>query len=299
MTDAVLDIGSNTIRLLVAQVRDGQIEPIVDQSEFVRLGRDVDKSGELRADRIEAGVDAIGKLLVVARDHGAKQVRGIATSAVRDARNGIEFIDRVQRETGLEIQIISGEEEADLTFLGAAIGVDTSEGVVVVDLGGGSAELIFANAAGIQWRRSEQFGSSRLTERFIAHDPPEASELEAVRTHVRQVLATLPPTKARAAVLTGGTASHLALLANSDQRMTMLDLDALYRIEAELAGQTATQIVAQYSFRPERAQVLPAGVAALTAIAAFFKVQTVLITRNGIREGTLLAAAEGQTDSKR
>src|SRR5579859_7994294 len=138
MTDraprAVLDVGSNTIRLLVARLGDAALEPILDQSEFVRLGREVDRTGRLQEDRQQVGVRTIGELALQARINGADGVRAIATSAVRDAENGPEFVQRVKDATGVEIEIISGEREAELTYRGAVLGLDVRHGVIVCDL---------------------------------------------------------------------------------------------------------------------------------------------------------------------
>jgi exopolyphosphatase / guanosine-5'-triphosphate,3'-diphosphate pyrophosphatase len=284
--DAVLDVGSNTIRLLVGQVEDGHLVPLLDRSEFVRLGRRVDESGRLQPDREQAGIEAIARLAEAARAAGAGRLMAIATSAVRDASNGQEFVDRVKRETGVTVEIISGDREAQLTFRGAANG-----GVLVCDLGGGSAELISADSTGIQWERSEKLGSGRLSERFVHHDPPRQNELEAAQRHVLSVLEALPPAQPRTIICTGGTASHVAFIAGSRDVKTRLTTDRIARLLDELCTEPASAIAERYSIPRERADVLPAGTAALLAIASFYGRNEILITRSGIREGALLAAS--------
>lgn len=287
-TAAVLDIGSNTIRLLVASVHDGKLERLLDRSEFVRLGQDVDKTGRLRPDREDAAVDAIRQLSGVARAHDADPVLGIATSAVRDAENGKEFTERAEQEARVETHIISGDREAELTFIGATYDLDLGKGAIVVDLGGGSAELIAADASGIRWATSLKLGSGRLTERFIKNDPPGPDETKAVAEYVHSVLDGLERATVERAVFTGGTATHVAWLAGRDGQVEEIDLETLRRVAATLGSKPAAEIADEYGVKLERAQVLPAGVAALEAIAGYYGVKTVTITRHGIREGVLI-----------
>lgn len=287
---AVLDVGSNTIRLLVGRVIDGAVVQLLDDSEFVRLGKDVDRSGELRGDRVAAALEAIERLAGEAKSAGAGTVLAFATSAVRDARNGTEFVEEVQRRTGIEIDIISGEREAELTFRGATIGINLSGGAVVCDLGGGSAELLFAGADGIKWSTSQPLGSGRLTERFIRHDPPRPQELRSLRTHVHDVLTLLPDAKPECAIFTGGTATHLTVLMDRQSVVSRFSPDELGQALDMLSGRTAEEVAREYQFRPERAAVLPAGIAALQAVARYYEVTTVVVTRRGIREGALLDA---------
>jgi len=305
---AVLDIGSNTIRLLVAEVQDGAVEPVLDESDFVRLGLDVDRTGMLRPDREEAALAAIQHLAAVARDAGVQHVDAIATSAVREATNGRAFVALVRSETGIEVEIISGDREAYLTYLGATAGQSTAGGVIVADLGGGSTELIAAGERGMLWAESLPLGSGRLTERFIRHDPPAAEELQALRQAVVDRLQQLPapidgagpatergsgassPATLTRAIFTGGTASAMARLAGSDGPEATLDREALDEVVRRATSKPAAEIADEYGVRPERAVVLAAGVTALATIAEFYGVPEVSITRGGIREGALLAA---------
>lgn len=315
---AALDIGSNTIRLLVARYEDGSVSPIRDDSEFVRLGLGVDKTGELNPDRERAAVQAIQHLAAVARELGAERLLAIATSAVRDARNGQAFVERVREETGVEVRIISGEEEAKLTFLGASMGISLARGAIVVDLGGGSAEIIAADENGMRWAQSVPLGSGRLTEQFIHQDPPGAEGIGQLRRHVDALLEHLPHTDLRRAILTGGTASQIGPLAGkptpkplrggvpgsgktvsssgkTGKRNTPLHMkpEEVDRALAVLCSDPAQEIVRRFDVKPERAAVLPAGVAALSEIIHFYRVDEVLITRYGIREGLIEAGQRG------
>lgn len=293
---AALDVGSNTIRLLVAEAQGQSLVPVRDESEFVRLGLGVDTTGELDPERERVAVRAIERLADIARDLGAMSLPAIATSAVRDARNGQAFIERVREATGVEIRIITGEEEAELTYLGATIGISLDAGTIVVDLGGGSAEIVAAGEAGIRWARSVPLGSGRLTERFIDQDPPGAEAVQRLKRHVDDVLAGLPEAQIQRAILTGGTATHIAILAgrNITEGSSLCFapgvIDDALKV---LCSRPAADIVREFSVRSERAAVLPAGVAAISAIINYFSVVDVVITRQGIREGVIRAAQQG------
>jgi exopolyphosphatase / guanosine-5'-triphosphate,3'-diphosphate pyrophosphatase len=288
MPKAVLDVGSNTIRLLVGSVQDGIVESILDRSEFVRLGAGVDTSGELRADRQEAAIAAIRELVKLASSCGADRIAAIATSAVRDAHNGADFARRVRDETGVDLEIISGDREAELTFRGATMGLTIEDGVIVCDLGGGSAELIYASAEGVQWAVSEPLGSGRLTERFISHDPPEDQELALLRKYVESTLRDLPAAQPEPLIFTGGTATHVGFLAGTSGPIQKLDMAALDRVLEVAITRPAAKLVETYGIRQERAEVLAAGVTAIETIARFYGAREVIITQAGIREGTLL-----------
>lgn len=291
---AVLDVGSNTVRLLVARVDGESVQPILDRSEFVRLGKDVDATGALREDRMSAAVEAVSSLAALAEQSGASTLVATATSAVRDARNGEAFAERVREATGVPLQIISGEREAELTFRGASLGIALDGGVIICDLGGGSAELINASSEGIRWSGSYPLGSGRLTERFIRDDPPRPEQLDALRRGVETLLRSLPLVQAHAAVFTGGTASHLAYLAGRDGELECLALPAVADVLKLVSTQPAARIASERGVRLERAQVLPAGIATIDTIARFYGVQAVYITRHGLREGVLLDLAHSR-----
>ena len=177
---AVIDVGTNSARLLVADVAGGLVEPVERRSTVTRLGRGVDLSGRLSAEAIEDACAAIGEYVALYKELGAETVQAIATSAVRDAGNGSAFVAELRERFALSARVLDGEEEARLTYLGATSENPPSMPTLVVDIGGGSTELIVGTGAEISFHASLQAGVVRHTERHIASDPPTVLELEAL-----------------------------------------------------------------------------------------------------------------------
>lgn len=285
---AALDVGSNTVRMLIAKPRDGQLEQLADISQFVRLGKGVDAAGLLQSDRMDAALDAIRALVSEARERGVADVVAVATSAVRDAGNGQEFARMVGDVTGVGLRILNGDDEARLTALGALMGVAVEGTAMVCDLGGGSAEFVLASRDSVTWGKSLPLGSGRLTERFVHHDPPHADEVAALERHVDVLLGTLPPANPQLGVFTGGTAAHVASLAGSNDEPTHMHTAELLHIRNTVNSLPARSVIAKYGVAPERAQVLAAGISALAAVVTHYNIDHVVITRHGIREGVLV-----------
>jgi exopolyphosphatase/guanosine-5'-triphosphate,3'-diphosphate pyrophosphatase len=227
----------------------------------------------------------------MARDLGAESVYLVATSAVRDSSNREEFAALVHDRTGMGLEILSGDEEARVTCLGALTGLDRSGSVVVCDLGGGSAEVIASVDGSLLWSHSFQMGSGRLTERFVKSDPPASGEVDAVRVAVTAQLSTKPHIHADRAVLTGGTATAMCVLLGTSGETVELRPDNVRNALNLALGGPATQVAARFQLSEERASVLPAGVAALLAVVEHFGADVVVVTRHGIREGYLLDRA--------
>jgi len=281
-----LDIGSNTIRLLVARAEGRRLQTVLDLSEFVRLGAGVAETHLLEPQRMDRAVRVIGRFADDAHANGAERVAAVATSAVRDAENGEELLDRVRRETGLDVRVISGDEEARLTFLGATGDLDLSGPTVTADVGGGSGEVIASRDKEILWARVLPIGGGRLTERFFRKDPPRPEEREELVTHVHDLLKGLPAFRANHAVLVGGSARHIPRLL--DKETDEISLDDLDEVLGILAHYPAGRIADRYGIQPARAEVLPAGIQVLDAIVTFYGATRITIATGGIREGMIV-----------
>lgn len=291
---AAIDIGTNTIRLLVARpvVHDGalDLEPLTTRIATVRLGHGVERTGRLDNQRMARAIATVEEFRRVAAEHGAAPILLAATSAVRDAANGEEFRAAMKATSGLELPIVSGDREAELTFAGATIGQPLSGTLLVADLGGGSLELIISRDGEILSAQSLQLGSGRLAERHIAADPPTPLMIEAAEVDARAILA---PGAANAPaidrlIVVGGTATSVPILVPRPDGRATLTPRCLAGAQALLVGTPVASLAEQTGLDPERVRTLPAGVAIIAALLDCFAVDTALIGNGGIREGLLL-----------
>src|SRR5215208_704341 len=205
---AVIDIGTNTTRLLVADVEDGEVVELERRTILTRLGQEVDATGRLADEAMDRVAEAIAGYREVIDRLGAEKVVAVATSAMRDSENGPDFHDHLSEKYGVDARTISGEEEARLTFLGATAGRNDDRDTVVIDIGGGSTEYVLGRpGADPSFHTSTQMGSVRHTERFLDSDPPKQDELQALAEDVRRIV---PELAAAHAIAVAGTATSLA-----------------------------------------------------------------------------------------
>jgi exopolyphosphatase/guanosine-5'-triphosphate,3'-diphosphate pyrophosphatase len=286
---SVVDVGSNTIHLLVGEVEDGAVLPVAGEKVSARLGAGVEKTGRLDERRLALATEAITLFAGIAAMNGAPSPEILATSAVRDAENGEELVDRVREATGLGMRLIPGEKEAALGFRGALSAVRHEGPVLVVDLGGGSAQLILGDApGGPEERVSLPLGTNRTTERFVDQDPPTDAELEALREHAGRLLPEWHIGGARV-VAVGGSAR--AILKIKRDRLTA---DRLWRLSREIREHPSSVLAREHGLAPERARVLPAAITTLATVLEHFGKHELTVARGGIREGTLLALDRGE-----
>jgi exopolyphosphatase/guanosine-5'-triphosphate,3'-diphosphate pyrophosphatase len=285
---AVVDVGSNTIHLLVGEVDGGSVLPVTGEKVSARLGAGVEKTGRLDEGRLTLATEAISLFTGIAAMNGAPSPEILATSAVRDAENGQKLVERVREATGLKMRLISGEKEAALGFSGALSAVRHKGEVLVVDLGGGSAQLILGEVSGgPEERVSLPLGTNRTTERFVEQDPPLDAELEALSEHVARLLPEWDIGRARV-VAVGGSAR--AILKVTRDRLTA---ERLWRLATEIRESPSGVLAREHGLAPERARVLPAAITTLATILEHYGKEDLTVARAGIREGTLLALAEG------
>ncbi len=289
---AAFDIGSNTIKMTVARPGPaGGVTVLGVGSDTVRLGRGVAESGVLAADRVAAALAALTTMAAQGRSLGAVRLIGVATEATRTAANGPAFLDQVRAKIGIEVRVIGGDEEADLTFRGLAAAIDISGQIIVADIGGGSTELILALDGDVRFARSFPLGSGTLTDRFVRHDPPGIAEIDACRDAARDVVrdVSLPtvPKQTTRLVAVGGTGEFLARLVPGGGMVTTKAIDGVL---ARLQRAPSAQIAAELAIPEARARVLPAGVAIVRALVDVFRPATIEVTQSGIRTGLVLAA---------
>jgi len=286
---AAIDIGSNTVHMLVAAWRDGRIEPLDDASELVGLARGVYAGAAIAPESLDRAIAAVQRLAERARSRGARVARLVATAAVRDASNRDEVVAAVRRRSGLDLELISGEREAALSYRGAAAG-ETGAGVdsvQVCDVGGGSTEVIRVEDGRFTLQTSLPLGSSRLADLYQS-DPPTADELSRVEAAAARELAALPAWRPARLIVTGGTATTLAHVAGARARRYVMTTGHLSALRDLLARDTAGAVAAAYTVEPARARLLPAGAAIIAALCAAASVEDVVLTAAGLRDGLLI-----------
>jgi exopolyphosphatase / guanosine-5'-triphosphate,3'-diphosphate pyrophosphatase len=273
---AAVDLGTNSTRLLVADVQDGRVEEIVRSTVVTGLGEGVDERRRL----LPAPVARVRNALVDFRRElealGAERTLAVATSAVRDAENGEAFLGEVEWSYGFATRLLSGDEEAELTRAG--IGA-LSPGTLVLDVGGGSTELIADD-----FRTSIDIGSVRLTERFLRSDPPQPHELTAAAGAFRALLADLDVT---AAIGVGGTVGQLAALAHSEE----LTLEDVERFGRELAAIPLAERRLVAGLDPARAPVIVGGALIVREALRHYGLAAIRFSVRDLLDGAALAAA--------
>ena len=238
MRVAAIDCGTNSIRLLIADIEGSSFREVVRDMEIVRLGQGVDQTGQFHPDAIARTLSAVDKFAVEIAKRGVEKIRFCATSATRDATNRHLFVDGVRERLGIEPEVISGDEEAALSFAGAIQDLDPSNGpFLVIDIGGGSTEFVFGTSS-VEAARSVNIGCVRMSERHFANDPATAAQVDLARTDIQaaiaQAAAEVPITQAKTLVAVAGTATTVAAAA--------LDLSEYDRYAIHLARISATQV---------------------------------------------------------
>ena len=284
-TVAAIDCGTNSIRLLIAERVDGRLRDLHREMRIVRLGEGVDATGRFSAEALARTEAALADYAVLLRDHDVLKLRMVATSATRDAANRDEFFTMTATILGAVVpgsiaEVITGSEEAELSFNGAVGELDSAAApFVVVDLGGGSTEVVLGDSAGVQASFSADIGCVRMTERCLHSDPPTAAEVAAARTVVRERLAealrVVPVEKARTWVGVAGTFTTIAALA---QDMDTYDSDAIHLSQIrfsdmlavcdQLLGMTREQRAALGPMHEGRVDVIGGGAIVVQELAA-------------------------------
>ncbi|OJU83745.1 MAG: phosphatase [Solirubrobacterales bacterium 70-9] len=298
---AVIDIGSNSTRLLVADVADGRVTPIERRSTVTRLGRGVDLSGRLAAEAIEAACAAIDPYVATLQELGAERIDAIATSAVRDAENGSAFVAELRERFALSARVLGGEEEARLTYLGATSEHSPEVPTLVIDIGGGSTELIVGKRREIEWHVSLQAGVVRHTERHLPSDPPTPVELEAVAIDLRGLIeaATAEAPGAVEGIAVAGTPTSLAaielgLVPYDPKRVHghVLELPSIQRMLSQLASAPLAERVEIPGLHADRAPTIVAGVVTLVEIMRAFDLGRITVSEHDILYGAAIALAD-------
>lgn len=298
---AAIDVGSNTIHIVVARCSPTTLEILADELELVRIGESVTADGEISPAKCQAALDTLKAYRALAEQHGAQQILVVATEAIRQARNNAAFIAQVKEETGLDVQLISGTAEAALTFFGATYEAGQQEQLGVMDLGGGSMEVVFAHNMHISWRSSVPLGSGWLHDHYLSGNPPSSGEIEAAESFLKTYLHKMSLSDpAPCLIVTGGSANSLLALTQKafhhPQECKRLTLEDLARCQHLLSALQAEDVSRLFGQPLARAKVLLAGTLIITHILRRLQLQEITVSPHGIREGVLLAYARYGTN---
>jgi exopolyphosphatase/guanosine-5'-triphosphate,3'-diphosphate pyrophosphatase len=295
MTIAVIDIGTNTVLLLIARFdHASRIETIVYEQRIPRLGKGVDAERNLASDSIQRVIDVLKEYKAIMARYTLDRIVVAGTSAVRDARNKEALADRIKRELFFDLEVLSGEEEALWTYRGAISGMPDMQKATVVDIGGGSTEITIGDGSSINRTISLNVGSVRLTERFFKHDPPTHPELEAAITCVEDELAKPKDFDFTGTTLVGtaGTATSLAILNQGLREFSIraimnyrLQLDSVYDLFGRLRSLPSAEILSLSTVMDGRSDVITAGVLILREIMVHYKFTELIVSERGVRYG--------------
>jgi exopolyphosphatase / guanosine-5'-triphosphate,3'-diphosphate pyrophosphatase len=298
---AAVDLGTNSTRLLVTDVVDGRLDEVVRRLKITRLGEGVDERHRLLPSPVARVRNVLTDFRREAEQLGAERTLAIATSAVRDAENGEAFLGEIEWSYGFQTRLLTGHEEAQLTFRGVSLGRELADETVVIDIGGGSTELVIGGSDGLRFHDSLDLGCVRLTERFLHSDPPTDEELAECAAAVRGLLAARVPSEVRpqTAIGVAGTITSLAALdlglADYDPDQVhghVLSSESVVTLLERLAALPVAERREIPALDPDRAPVIVAGAVILREMLAHFGLDGLEASERDILDGAALEAAE-------
>lgn len=288
---AAVDIGTNTLKFSVARCfADGRIETIDERNDAVRIGAGIEQTGKIDPERLDRAVKTLIAFEAIGREHGAHRFVGVATEALRVASNGRDLLDRIANETAWVIQIIDGDEEARLTYVGLQSEMPEDGRGVIVDIGGGSTEIIAASSGTIERAFSIPIGSGRVADRWFRSDPPGARALQQAETDAHGFVAeraSLLNGRGGTLLLSGGNGQFIEELRRHYRIGDRLDVASIQELFLRLSDESADTVAAVLGIQHERAAVLPAGVAIALAIAKAIEPASIRSVPSGIRTGLM------------
>ena len=299
MKIASIDIGTNTIRLLIAEVKNSSLKPVYQDREVVRLGEGLVHTGRLQQEPMKRALKVLKKFKEKCEEMQVDKIVAIATSAVREAENRKEFLELVEKEAGIKVKVITGEEEAYYTYLGVRYGLKLEKDFLVFDIGGGSTEYICCHKSGIK-PTSTPLGVVKLTEAFIKSDLPKKEELNTVRREIKAVLSKLDMKECEGKTLVG-TAGTPTTIAAIDLHLEEYDPEKVHGHKLSLSR--IEEIFARLVKMPKRERLLIpgmergredliiAGILITIETMKHFKADTMVVSEWGIREGVIIDEA--------
>ena len=291
-----IDIGSNTTRLLVAEPEEGQLRKVMEQRAYTRIGKGASKKGKITAEKIAEVAEVVNTQVRLAEEMGAEVIKTVATAAIREAKNRDKVVKEIEEAAGVEVQVLDEEEEGRLAFIGAtkSLGHPVEGTVAVVDVGGGSSEVIFGTVAeGVSDVKSYKIGSGSLAEDHLESDPPSAAEIRALRDHIGDFFENVEFEQPDQAVAVGGSATSLRTLVGA-----VLEYETLERAVRVLSSDEIADVAKRFELDSRRIKLLPAGVLLLEKFSELLG-QPLQIGKGGLREGIILTLLNGSENGSR
>ena len=302
MKIGAIDIGTNSMRLLVAEYIDGKL---YNREKFVnttRIGQGVDSEGYISEEAIERNIKALKEFSDIANEKGCEYIYCIGTSALRDSKNGNEFINLAKVETNVDVDIISGEEESNLGFIGVLQGLDDTNNILVLDIGGGSTEFILGDESGIKYAKSENVGALRMTEKFLVTDPICENEFEDMSNFIEETISDtiniLKEKNIRQIVGIGGTITSVSAINQELETYFMEKIHGskvnekeLDNILQNLKKMTLNDKKNIKGLQPKRADIITAGVRILNIIMKKLEKENIIVSEYDNLEGLICQKA--------
>jgi exopolyphosphatase/guanosine-5'-triphosphate,3'-diphosphate pyrophosphatase len=293
MLCAAIDIGSNTTRVLVAEPVDGQLKKVMEQRAYTRINKALDDDGAILPEKVLEVAELVATQVRLARELGAEVIRSVATAAVREASNDELVAKAIAEASGVPVDILSEKEEGRLSFIGATktLGHPVEGKVGVVDVGGGSTEVILGSVpGGVEKVRSWRVGSGVLADELICSDPPSAAEIRKARDRIDDIFEGVEIEHPGQAVAVGGSATSLRRLVGA-----VLEYETLERGIRVLSGDPAADVARRFELDPQRVRILATGVLLLEKVSELLG-QPLQIGKGGLREGVILDLLNGSAN---
>jgi exopolyphosphatase / guanosine-5'-triphosphate,3'-diphosphate pyrophosphatase len=293
-----IDIGTNSMRLLIADYVDGKF---YNRQKFVnttRIGQDVDKEGYISKDAISRNIDALKEFVDKSKQENCEYIYAIGTSALRDSKNKEEFLTLAKEEANIEVEIIDGKEEANLGFLGVLHGLEEVDNILVIDIGGGSTEFIVGNKEGIIFSKSENVGALRMTEKFLKSDPIDEIEFQNmekfIQNNIEDTINNIKNNTVSKLVGIGGTITTLCAM---NQELEVYDMDKIHNskiyikelenILQKIKKMTINDKRRLKGLQPKRADIITAGVGILEKIMKNMEFDKIIVSEFDNLEGLI------------
>ena len=298
MKIGTIDIGTNSMRLLIADYNNGKIENRKKYVNTTRIGQGVDKEGYISEEALQRNINALEEFANICKVEECQAIYCMGTSALRDSKNGNIFVDRAKQKTNINVEIISGNEESNLGFMGVLEGLDTDEQILVIDIGGGSTEFIVGDIEGIKFAKSENVGALRMTEKFLAKDPIDTNEFsnmsKFIYSEIKDTIDYIKSKQIKKIVGIGGTITSLSAM---NQELEVYSMEKIHNSEVSIKNikdilQNLKQMTLNdkktlKGLQPKRADIITAGVEILNIIMENLEIEKIIVSEYDNLEGLM------------